>query len=46
MTKVAYKRKHLVRGLLVVSEDSFLIIMVGHMAADGSLGAGAVLRDL
>lgn len=34
MTKVAYKRKHLVGGLLIVSKDLFLIIMVGRMAAD------------
>ena len=33
MTKRTYKRKHLIRGLLKVSEGKFLIIMVGRVRA-------------
>lgn len=32
MTKATYKRKHLIRGLLTVSEDEFMAITVGSMA--------------
>jgi hypothetical protein len=34
MTKTTYERKHLVGGLLTVSEGDPMTIMVGSMAAD------------
>lgn len=39
MTKVTYKKKHLIGGLIIVSEDKPMTIMVGH---NGSWQPGMV----
>jgi hypothetical protein len=33
MTKASYKRKHLIRGLLIVSEGESMPVMTGSMIA-------------
>jgi hypothetical protein len=43
MTKVIYKRKHLIRGLLTVSVGEFMTFIVGSMVT-GRHGPGAVKK--
>lgn len=46
MTKVIYKRKHLIWGLLAVPEGESMITMVGNVVEPGRLDSGAAAENL
>ena len=46
MAKITYKEKHLTGSLFIVSEDEYMSLMVGNVAACGRHGAEAVAESL
>lgn len=46
MAKITYKEKHLTGSLFIVSEDEYMSIMVGNVAAGSRHGAQAVAESL
>lgn len=45
MTKAIYKRKHLIWGLLAVTEGESMIAMVGNVVEPGRLDSGAAAEN-
>lgn len=46
IVKITYKEKHLTGSLFIVSEDEYMSIMVGNMAASSRHGAQAVAESV